>query len=144
MTDHPLETAPPVVWVTVDDVAVALGPTATVDDAWLAMVTDAANEWAFRKRREAGYIDDAAVVPGADAKLGTVLYAVAAYRERASVDSFSSFSEYDGGTAFGTFGSMGQIKRLLGIGKANVDVAPADVVTSLRRHPSLPRGSWRR
>jgi hypothetical protein len=135
VTDVPTPPPPIVVWITVDDVIVALGPSSApaVDDGWLVMITDAANQWAYRKRYEANYVDDPDVVPSSDVKLGTVLYAVALYRERASTDSFSSFSELDGGNGFATFGSMGQIKRLLGIGKALTDRLPEDDPVVVRR-----------
>lgn len=135
------DTPEPVTWITVDDLTVALGESITVDDTWAATVVDAANDWAYRKRYEAGYVDDPTVAPSRDAKLGTTLYAVALYRERAATDSYPSFSELDGGGSFSTFGSMGQIKRLLGIGKAAVDSSLITLppVGVLRR-----RGWWSR
>jgi hypothetical protein len=128
-------TPPVVVWVAPADVIAALGPSAAppVDDPWLVMVTAAANQWAFRKRYEANYVDDPDQAASSDVELGTILYAVALYRERSSTDSFSSFSELDGGQGFASFGSMGQIKRLLGIGKAGADRLAEDDPLALRR-----------
>lgn len=133
MTD--LTPPPPVVtWATVEQVSTALGASAAPADGdeWLAMVTAAANQWTYRKRLEAGYGDDPTVAPSTDVALATVLYALALYRERSSTDSFSSFAELDGGAGFAPAGSMGQIKRLLGIGKAQTDRLPADVAPALR------------
>lgn len=108
-------------WITVDDVAAALGPTADTTDPYMADCAAAADAWAQRKRQEAGYRDDLPdVAPGPDVKMGTVQYAVALWRERGSTDSYASFDELGAGAGF-PIGSMGQIKRLLGIGKGQVD-----------------------
>lgn len=81
---------------------------------------DAANTWCYRKRRQAGYDDTDLTVPtAADVVMGCGLYAVALYRERSSTDSYPSFEDFP--TASLTGGSLGQIKRLLGIPKARVD-----------------------
>jgi hypothetical protein len=118
------------VWITTADVTVALGDTTVIDDAWLVDVTAAADAWAQRKRVEAGYIDDAELVPGPDVKTGTVLYAVALYRERASADSYASFDELAAGPI--VVGALGQVRRLLGIGRAQVDTVPADELAAYR------------
>jgi hypothetical protein len=116
-----------VAWITPDDVTVALG-SGPVDVAWLDQVTPAADDWAQRKRRQAGYLDDPDTAPDAAVKSGTVLYAVALYRERASAESFTSFDELAAGPV--VVGAMGQIKRLLGIGRAAVDLPPVDPYVS--------------
>jgi hypothetical protein len=131
-------TPPAVEWITAADVIVGLGPSAApdVDDEWLVMCTGAANSWAFRKRAEAGYVDDPTVVPMADAKLATVLYGVALFREKASTDSYPSFSELEGFSPVAPAGSLGQINRLLGVGKGQVDTPLTDLldpVTMRRR-----------
>lgn len=125
-------------WVTPADVIVDLGSSAApdVDDPRLIMCTDAANAWAFRKRFEAGYVDDADIVPDASVKLGTVRAAVVWYRNRGAADSFTSFDELAG---FTPTGIMGEINRLLGIGRGRVDNPPADAaVTPLRRRVWVP------
>jgi len=107
-------------------IAEALGPSAAppVDDAYLVRCAGAANGWTARKRREAGYVDEA-VPPdpdppvGADTAMGATLYGVALWRERASADSFPSFEEMSSFAPTG--GTLGQIRRLLGIGRAAVD-----------------------
>jgi len=119
-------------WITSADVTVALGASTVIDTAWLDQVVPAADAWAQRKRAEAGYADDTPdVAPSADVKLGATLYAVALYRERASADSFTSFDELAAGPV--VVGAMGQIKRLLGIGKAQVDRPVSVTAARLRR-----------
>ena len=116
-----------VAWTTPAAVARALGPSVDVasNADYLADVVAAANDWAVRKRIEAGYadiIDDDTPAPSGDVALGTTLYAVALFRERGAVDSFPSFDEV---ASFAPTGTMGQIRRLLGIGRARIDTAPA-------------------
>lgn len=104
-----------VTWITDTDVEEVIGVVTDVD--FLTQVVDAANDWAYRRRYEAGYKDNPTVAPGASARLGTVMYAVALYREKGSVDSFQSFQQMP---MTAPTGSMGQILRLLGIGKPRV------------------------
>ena len=111
-------------WTTPADVVLALGPSAAppVTDAYLGQAVAAANAWAYRKRAEAGYDDPPepdAPAPSPDVGFGTTLYAVALWRERASTDGYPSFSDLADFTPVG--GSLGQIRRLLGIGRAAVD-----------------------
>ena len=106
-------------WISSSDVLSWLGiSVATANDTtFVGSCTDAANAFAFRRRKEAGYFDSLTTVPSADVKLGTIMYAGALYRERGSVDSFASFNELGAPTPVG---SMGQIMRLLGINRAQV------------------------
>ena len=106
-------------WISSSDVLSWLGiSVATANDTtFVGSCTDAANAFAFRRRKEAGYFDSLTTVPSADVKLGTIMYAGALYRERGSVDSFASFNELG---APAPVGSMGQIMRLLGINRAQV------------------------
>lgn len=79
-------------WITTDDVRAALGldPADTDDDAWLVLVTDAANAQAFAWRHAWGYVDDPGVLPTDHAvKLGTIQYAVRRYHERGTGGSFA-------------------------------------------------------
>lgn len=131
-----------VAWTTPADVVLALGPGAAppADDAWLARAVDAANAWSYRKRAEAGYDDDDATgapAPSPDVAYGATLYAVALWRERAAVDGYPSFSDLADFTPPG--GSMGQIRRLLGIGRAAVDAPPTPATLRVLR-----RGPWMR
>lgn len=118
-----------------DEAAVlrALGPQADPADPYLADAVAAANAWAVGKRAEAGYdTDDPDTAPSDAVALGATLYAVALYNERGSTDSHASFTDLAG---FGIpTGTMGQINRLLGIGRAQVDRPP----------PAAPPGARRR
>jgi len=118
-------------WIVDADVVTALGDGRGVDAAWLAQCTPAADAWAQRQRAAAGYVDDPDVAPSADAKLGTILYAVALYRERGSTDTFASFDQL--GAGIEPFGSSKRIRQLLGVGRAQTDRAPDPAVVPLRR-----------
>lgn len=110
---------PTCTWIVDADVVEWLGIAAATanDTAFIASCTAAANAYAFRRRREAGYYDSLTTVPGGDVKLGTVMFAGTLYRERGSVDSFASFDPM--GTPV-PFGSQGQINRLLGVNRSQV------------------------
>ena len=134
-------------WTTPDDVAAALGPGAAppLTDVWLIACCDAANAAAYRKRREAGYDDpdDAgAPAPTPDVKIGATLWAVSLWRQRQSVDSFTSFEDLSGFTPTG--GSWGEIRRMLGIGRAAVDAPPdPDDPTAVMLRRRRARYWWR-
>lgn len=140
MTD-PAPVAVAVAWVTVDDVTDAIGvPPATPADAdHLARCVDAANAFGYRRRAQAGYVDDPAVSPGPDVTLGTITYAVALYRERGVVDSYASFEAYAAGIVPPS--THGQVLRLLGVPRPAVDaVDPADVAAYRHRRMIRTRG----
>jgi hypothetical protein len=103
-------------WCDEDDVEVWLGiETATANDqAFLAYCTEAGNSYAFRLRYEAGYKDSPLAAPSHDTKLGTIQLCAIYYRQRGSVDSFSSFEQLGTGLPFG---SMATIRQLLGVNK---------------------------
>ena len=106
-------------WITSDDVTEWLGIAAATanDTAFIADCVSAANVFAYRRRVESGYHDDADAVPDGAVKLGTVMYAATLYRERGSADSFASFDQFGGGVPFG---SLGRILQLLGVGRPQV------------------------
>lgn len=106
-------------WILSADVLAWLGiSVATANDTtFVGACTDAANAFAFRRRKESGYFDSLTTVPSADVKLGTIMYAGSLYRERGSVDSFQSFSDM---AVTAPMGSMGQIMRLLGVNRSQV------------------------
>ena len=106
-------------WVTSADVTSWLGiEVATANDtAFIAVCVSAANSWAFRKRREAGYTDSLTTAPDGAAKLGTIMYAATQYRSRGAVDGYSSFDSMNMGSP--TM-SLGQIMQLLGCGRPQV------------------------
>ena len=133
-------------WTDEAKVLEALG--LTVADPYVGQAVAGANAWAPNKRREAGYRaedgspEDPDVAPNDAVALGATLYAVALYNERGATDSHASFTELAGYTPTGT---MGQINRLLGIGRAAVDPPPApDTVTAarLRRHRRVLGVRW--
>ena len=106
-------------WVNSNDVTSWLGiEVATANDtAFIAVCVSAANSWAFRKRREAGYTDSLTTAPDGAAKLGTIQYAATQYRSRGAVDGYASFDSMGMGTP--TM-SLGQIMQLLGCGRPQV------------------------
>jgi len=106
-------------WITSADVTSWLGiEVATANDtAFIAVCVSAANSWAFRKRREAGYTDSLSSAPDGATKLGTIMYAAMQYRSRGAVDGYSSFDSMGMGTP--TM-SLGQIMQLLGCGRPQV------------------------
>jgi hypothetical protein len=114
-----LTSTPICTWIVDADVVAWLGiASATSNDtAFITSCVSAANAYAYRRRREAGYFDSLTTVPGGDVKLGTVMFAGSLYRERGSVDSFASFEQMGTPVAFG---SSGQINRLLGVNRSQV------------------------
>lgn len=116
-------------WTDAERVNRALGIAA--GDPYVADAVAAANAWAPRKRLEAGYLDDPDIAPDEAAALGATLYAVALYNERGATDSHASFQDLTGYVP--ASGSLGQINRLLGIGKGQVDAPPtAEQITAHR------------
>ncbi|HEY4378071.1 MAG TPA: hypothetical protein VGM93_12975 [Acidimicrobiales bacterium] len=92
-------------------------PAATAqDDEDMAAATDAANVFAFRRRRAAGYVDDPTTPPGPDVVRGVVIYAGALYRTGGATDGFASFAEYPPGFMT-TGGTLGDVYRLLGVNR---------------------------
>ena len=110
---------PSVSWIIAADVTSWLGiDVATANDtAFITVCVNAANNYIFRKRREAGYTDSQTTVPGADIKLGTIMYAATLYRERGSADSFASF---DSMSSIPIPSTMGRIMALIGCGRPQV------------------------
>lgn len=119
VTSGTISWTPTCTWITADDVAVWLGLDYTneQDTAFLDVCVSAANAFAYRRRRAARYSDSLTLVPDGAAKLGTIQYAAALFREKGSVDSFQSF---DAMQMTAPTGSMGQILRLLGCNRAAI------------------------
>lgn len=107
-------------WIVNSDVTDWLGiDSATANDtAFVTICRQAANDWCYRKRSQAGYTDSLNTVPSNDVKLGTTMYAATLYRERGSVDSFASFDAMALGA--GPSMTMGRIMQLLGINRSQV------------------------
>ena len=114
-----LEWEPVCTWASDQDVLDWLGidPATPNDEAFVTTATNAANAFAYRRRRESGYFDSLTTVPGPDVLLGTIMYGAILYRERGSVDSYASFDQMGGAVPFG---SHGQINKLLGVNRAQV------------------------
>jgi hypothetical protein len=106
-------------WITAANIEDWLGiGTATVaDTTFLTQCASAANAFCYRRRQEAGYIDSLTTVPSGDVALGCIQYGGMLYRQRGSIDQFSSFG--DGG-AVSVTGLSGIIKQLLGIDRPQV------------------------
>lgn len=106
-------------WATVDDVEIWLGYTPAGDDALLlATCVDAANDRCWKWRSNAGYQDHPNVSPGSDIKSAVILYSAILFRERGTTgDNYASFD------AMGQFAqpvTLGRVKQLLGVGRAQV------------------------
>ena len=110
---------PSVSWINSSDVTSWLGIDVSTanDTAFVTVCVNATNNWCFRKRREAGYVDSMTTVPGADVKLGAIMYAATLYRERGSADSFASF---DAMSSIPIPSTMGRIMSLIGCGRPQV------------------------
>jgi len=109
-----------ITWIDATDVTVWLGiDSATANDTTFLedYCVGAANDFAYRRRREAGYKDNPTVAPHVDVKLGTVMYAAIQYRTRGSVDGYASFSDMGTVTPIGT---LGQVLQLLGCGRPQI------------------------
>lgn len=108
-------------WTSDADVVVWLGIAAATanDTAFIGECVEAANEWCFRRRQQAGYTTDrASFVPSSDVKLGTTMYAAMLYRERGAVDGFASFETMAAGGVPSM--SLGRVMQLLGVNRAQV------------------------
>ena len=107
-------------WIVAADVLSWLGiSVATANDTtFVGVCTDAANAWAYKARKMAGYQGESlSTVPSSAVKLGVTMLAASYYRERGSVDSFASFQDM---AITAPTGTMGQIMRLLGIRRSQV------------------------
>lgn len=106
-------------WTALENLEQYLGyefPAADAD--WAQCQVDAANDWAFRTRRSAGYQDHPNTCPGHDVGVGTVLYASTLVKQRGAVDGFASFDNQGFGQAPGQ--SYAEILRLLGCKRPQV------------------------
>lgn len=106
-------------WVDDQEVLDWLGidPATQNDEDFVAVCVEAANDWCWNRRREAGYHDSLTVVPNNAVKLGAIMYAGALYRERGAVDGFASFTEL--GAVAPTM-TLGRINQLLGVNRSQV------------------------
>jgi hypothetical protein len=114
-----LTITPVCTWITATNIEDWLGiGTATASDlAFLTQCAAAANAFGYRRRREAGYVDNLSSSPSGDVTLGVIQYGGMLYRQRGSIDSFASFDGMGGGAVTGL---NGVIKQLLGIDRPQV------------------------
>ena len=115
-----LEWNPNCTWVTNADVTQYLGVTFTAadDTGYLTKCVNAANDFAYRRRLEAGYLtDELATSPGHDVKLGTIMIAAAYFRQRGAYNNLANF---DGMGVVAPPGITPTIMQLLGINRPQV------------------------
>lgn len=94
-----------------------IGTATSADAAFLTVCAAAASQFAWRRRMEAGYIDSLTTVPSQDVFLATQMLGGSYYRQRGSIDQFSSFQNM-GVTPVA--GLNGMIRQLLGIDRPQV------------------------
>ena len=103
-------------WVTAAQLMSYIGVTITNpsdDYTLLTQSVSAGNQFCYRRRQEAGYIDSLTTSPGGDATLATLMYCAALWRSRGSLES--TYATFDG------MGSAPQqsftpiVKQLLGV-----------------------------
>ncbi len=104
-------------WINGDSIQAWLGfaTVSVADAAFLTQCASAANAFCYRRRQEAGYVDNLTTSPSGDVTLGTIMYGGALYRQRSSINEFATFT--DQATATPT-GLSPIIKQLLGIPRA--------------------------
>jgi hypothetical protein len=103
-------------WVSAAQLVTYLGVQITDpsdDYTLITQAVSAGNQFCYRRRQEAGYIDSLTTSPGGDQTLGTLMYCAALWRSRGSLEN--TFAAFDG------MGSAPQqsltpiVKQLLGI-----------------------------
>lgn len=107
-------------WITGTQIEDYLGiPLTSADDAaFLTQCASAANSFAYRRRVEAGYLEDSLTTsPGGDVTLGTIMIGAAYFRQRGSFNTIASF---DGMGAPPASGVTPMIMQLLGINRPQV------------------------
>lgn len=107
-------------WITGAQIEDYLGiPLTSADDAsFLTQCAAAANAFAYRRRVEAGYLEDSLTTsPGGDVTLGTIMIGAAYFRQRGSFNTIASF---DGMGAPPASGVTPMIMQLLGINRPQV------------------------
>lgn len=107
-------------WITGTQIEDYLGiPLTSADDAaFLTQCAAAANAFAYRRRVEAGYLEDSLTTsPGGDVTLGTIMIGSAYFRQRGSFNTIASF---DGMGAPPASGVTPMIMQLLGINRPQV------------------------
>jgi len=88
------------------------------DTTLIGQAREAANQFCWRRRMEAGYVDSLTTVPSADVKLGTLMYGAALYRARGS--SGDTYATFDGMGTPTVVALPAMTKQLLGIDRPAV------------------------
>jgi len=92
--------------------------TAASDTGYLTKCVAAANAFAYRRRYEAGYLQDSlSTSPGGDVTLGTIMVAAAYFRQRGAYNTLANF---DGMGLAPPPGITPMIMQLLGINRPQV------------------------
>ena len=107
-------------WIAAANIEDYLGiPLTSADDAaFLVQCAAAANAFAYRRRYEAGYLQDSLTTsPGGDVTLGTIMIGAAYFRQRGSYNTIASF---DGLGAPPANGITPMVMQLLGINRPQV------------------------
>jgi hypothetical protein len=107
-------------WVNATDIEDYVGiGTASMDEAaFLTQCAAACSAFAYRRRYEAGYLQDSlTTVPSADVKLGTIMIGAAYFRQKGS---FNTIATFDGMGAPPSTGVTPMVMQLLGINRPQV------------------------
>jgi hypothetical protein len=107
-------------WVTAGEIEDYVGiGTASIEEAsFLTQCAAACNAFAYRRRYEAGYLQDSlTTVPSGDVKLGTIMIGAAYYRQKGA---FNSIATFDGMGAPPSTGVTPMVMQLLGINRPQV------------------------
>jgi len=88
------------------------------DTTLIGQARAAANQFCWRRRMEAGYVDSLTTVPSADVKLGVLAYGAALYRARGS--SGDTYATFDGMGTPAVVAMPAIVKQLLGIDRPAV------------------------
>jgi hypothetical protein len=103
-------------WVSASSLVTYLGVQITNPSDDYTLITQAisaGNQFCYRRRQEAGYIDSLTTSPGGDATLGTLMYCAALWRSRGSLEN--TFASFDGMGAAPQQSLTPIVKQLLGI-----------------------------
>jgi hypothetical protein len=107
-------------WITTANISAYLDIPLTSANAatLLTQCAAAANAFAYRRRAEAGYLQDSLTVsPGGDVTLGTVMIGAAYFRQQGS---FTSLASFDGMGSPPANGITPMVLQLLGINRPQV------------------------
>jgi len=103
-------------WVSASNLVTYLGVQITNpsdDYTLITQAVSAGNQFCYRRRQEAGYIDSLTTSPGGDQTLGTLMYCAALWRSRGSLEN--TFASFDGMGTAPQQSLTPIVKQLLGI-----------------------------